>query len=47
MRYDPRFLAIALFLTLYPVKSRCDSPPGIPGPNQGYDITHNGVWSRR
>jgi hypothetical protein len=42
MRYDPRFLTIALFLTLYPVKSWCDSPPvKIPGPNEGYEITHN------
>ncbi len=29
MRFDTR----ALFLTLYPVKSWCDSPPNIPGPN--------------
>ncbi|HWX92466.1 MAG TPA: hypothetical protein VNY29_07525 [Terriglobales bacterium] len=41
MRYDTRLLTIAVFLTLYPVKSRCDSPPNIPGPNQGYEITHN------
>jgi len=42
MRYDTRFRTIALFLTLYPVKSWCDSPPvKIPGPNEGYEITHN------